>query len=239
MRIRINMRIIIRRNITHQVLLFTLIAVKLSNEITYGFSTNSHTIKSYPDDIHRRIVASTLTSTSIHPLSMTATSINSDSTTVNENQDRHLPIDESFEGLSKIHSNPDIFIITDFLDKGSCRDLIEKAEVKKLDLSPVAYAGKTNDKSELIGLAAKGPVVWASVLSAWYQLSQSSGGDGGSSLVQLGIQTLENYALFFIIAFVSITAFIEFRADELQTLRTSTSTTLDNLDDPKSGTGKM
>ena len=95
--------------------------------------------------------------------------------------------------------------------------------------------GKTDDKNELISLAAKGPVAWISILVAWYQLQNS----GNSDFLQLGINILANYAFFFALAFASITAFIEFRADELQSLRTSSSTTLDNLDDPESGTGEF
>ena len=146
-----------------------------------------------------------------------------------------IEINESFDGLKKVYSDPDVFIIENFLDEESCKDLIEKANEKKLDLSPVAYAGKTDDKNELISLAAKGPVAWLSILTAWYQLQSS----GNNDLVQLGINVLTYYAFFFAIAFASITAFIEFRADELQTLRTSSSTTLDNLNDPESGTGKL
>ena len=136
--------------------------------------------------------------------------------------------------LEKIYSNPDIFIIKDFLDESSCRDLINKAKEKKLDQSPVAYAGKTDDKNELLGLAAKGPVVWSSVLTAWYQSTLGSGDD----LIQFALHVVESYAAFFLLAFVGITAFINTREDELQSLRTSTSTTLDTLDDSNGGTGE-
>ena len=147
-----------------------------------------------------------------------------------------IRIDESCNGLKQIYSNPDIFIIENFLDEESCQDLISKAQEKKLDLSPVAYAGKSDDKSDLISLAAKGPVAWLSIISAWFQLQNNS--DNSGDLVQFGIHVLENYGLFFLLAFALINAFIESRVDELQTLRTSTSTTLDNLDDPESGTSE-
>ncbi len=148
-----------------------------------------------------------------------------------------ISIDESFTGLKKIYSSPDIFIIENFLDESSCEDLINKAQDKDLSQSPVAYAGKTDDKNELLGLAAKGPVAWLALGLSWLQVQQNAD-SGSSSMMQLGINFFLDYAVFFAIAYASITAFIEFRADELQTLRTSTSTTLDNLDDPSSGTGE-
>ena len=151
------------------------------------------------------------------------------------NVGNRIPIDETFDGLTQIYSNPDIFVIEDFLDEASCQDLISKAQDKSLDLSPVAYAGKSNDKNELVSLAAKGPVAWLSILGAWYQLQSN---DSGDSMLQLGLHALQNYAVLFVLAFLSITAFIEFRADGLQSLRTSTSTTLDDLDDLNSGTGE-
>lgn len=152
---------------------------------------------------------------------------------------KRLNFDETYAGLEKVYSDPDIFIIQDFLDKESCQDLIKKAQAKKLDLSPVAYAGKADDRNELISLAAKGPVAWLSIVSAWFQFQQGGGnGEAGNNLIPFGINVLTNYGIILLLAVVSITAFIQFRADGLQELRTSTSTTLDDLDDPKSGTCK-
>mmetsp|Transcript_25898 Transcript_25898/g.29606 ORF Transcript_25898/g.29606 Transcript_25898/m.29606 type:complete len:391 (-) Transcript_25898:319-1491(-) len=143
-----------------------------------------------------------------------------------------ISIDDTFPGLTKIYSNPDVYIIKNFLDETSCEDLINKATEKKLDQSPVAYAGKNDDRNELLDLAAKGPVAWFSILSAWFQIKDESAAD----IVQLGLHTLQNYAVLFIVAAAGITLFIDSRADSLQSLRTSTSTTLDNLDDSSSGT---
>ena len=53
-----------------------------------------------------------------------------------------IPINENFPGLKRIYSNPDIFVIENFLEDSYCEDLIEKATEKKLERSPVAYAGK-------------------------------------------------------------------------------------------------
>mmetsp|Transcript_8762 Transcript_8762/g.13083 ORF Transcript_8762/g.13083 Transcript_8762/m.13083 type:complete len:352 (-) Transcript_8762:92-1147(-) len=190
--------------------------------------TSSCTSYIFPSSLPQRAVPVSLFSAT------TSTSAVAQNFNTNKVGDR-IPIDESFAGLKRIYSGPDIFIIEDFLDKSSCEDLIRKAQEKKLDQSPVAYAGKTDDKNELIGLAAKGPVAWIALGLGWFQVQQSTDGN----IMQLGINVLENYVLFFILAFASITAFIEFRADELQTLRTSTSTTLDNLEDPKGGAARF
>ncbi len=55
-----------------------------------------------------------------------------------------IPINENFAGLKRIYSNPDIFVIENFLEDSYCEDLIEKATEKKLERSPVAYAGKSS-----------------------------------------------------------------------------------------------
>lgn len=139
--------------------------------------------------------------------------------------DERIAIDESLEGVQKINTNPDIFIIQDFLDKKSCTVLINKATEKKMNQSPVAYAGKTDDIKELLGLAAKGPVVWLGVLSAYFQIQSS----GSSDVASLLVHAVQNYIAFFLLAAVSIFAFVQSREDGLQELRTSTSTTLDDL----------
>lgn len=138
-----------------------------------------------------------------------------------------LAIDENLNGVTKVNSNPDIFIIHKFLDEKYCAGLIENAQKKKLDQSPVAYAGKMDDIKELISLAAKGPVAWFSIISAWLQIKDSDSTDQ----IQLLIHILQNYAALFCVAAAGIILFIQSRADNLQTLRTSTSTTLDDLDE--------
>ncbi len=145
---------------------------------------------------------------------------------------QRIDIDEKFKGLEAIHTNPDVYLIRDFLDEQYCTDLIEKAQMKKLDQSPVAYAGKTDDMKELISLAAKGPVVWLSVAAAWFQVKD----DAAANQIQLLFNAGQNYVIFLLLAVAGITAFISSREGDLQALRTSTSTTLDNLDNDQSGT---
>ena len=140
---------------------------------------------------------------------------------------QRIGIDENLSGVTKINSNPDIFIISDFLDKKYCADLINRAQDKKLEQSPVAYAGKMDDIKELLGLAAKGPVAWFSIISAYFQVT----GEGSTDQVQLLIHALQNYVGLFFVAAAGIYVFIQSRASSLQDLRTSTSTTLDDLDE--------
>lgn len=141
-----------------------------------------------------------------------------------------VPINESFPGLKKIYSNPDIFVIEEFLEESYCQDLIEKASAKKLERSPVAYAGWTDDFKELVELSSKGPVAWISLLSAWFQVK-----DNGGTQVDLVIHALQNYAIAFVVAMMLIGGFTYSRAQSLKDLRTSTSTTLDDMTDASYG----
>ena len=103
-----------------------------------------------------------------------------------------LAINDDFPGLEMIHSNPDIFIIRNFLHDPHCQDLIDRAVDKKLERSPVAYAGWTADFKDLLELAAKGPVVWAALVGAWYQVK-----DSNATQIELVIHALQNYAVIF------------------------------------------
>jgi hypothetical protein len=165
--------------------------------------------------------------------STTTTTITGPSSTSTGNHER-IDIDENFKGIERIHSNPDIFIIHNFLEKHHCEDLIVKASEKKMKQSPVAYAGKMDDVKELLGLAAKGPVAWFSIISAWLQVKDNNSATAATTAasadqLQFLFHALQNYALGFLIAAVGIFVFIQSREDGLQNLRTSTSTTLDDL----------
>lgn len=141
-----------------------------------------------------------------------------------------IPINEEYEGLTLIHSNPDIYTIENFLDEESCNDLIRRAKEKSMDQSPVAYAGWTKDVKDLLELAAKGPVAWVALTTAWLQVKD----DSNVNQIGLFVHVLQNYATAFIVAAAGILAYTKFRTDGLQSLRTSTSTTLDDLTLPKS-----
>lgn len=136
-----------------------------------------------------------------------------------------IQINQDYPGLKLIHANPDVYIIENFLDDTSCQDLIDRAKEKGTSRSPVAYAGWTEDIKELLGLAASGPVTWLAILGAWYE----SQGEENASVLSLVLHSFRNYAGLFVVAAVLIAAFTKFRSDELQKLRTSSSTTLDDL----------
>ena len=136
-----------------------------------------------------------------------------------------IAINEGYPGLKRVHANPDVFIIENFLDGTSCQDLIDRANEKGTSRSPVAYAGWTDDIKDLLGLAASGPVTWFAILGAWYEAQ----GDENASILSLVLHSFRNYAGLFVIAAVLIAGFTKFRADGLQSLRTSSSTTLDDL----------
>ena len=144
---------------------------------------------------------------------------------------RRIPINEQFPGIQKIHSSPDIFILENFLSPSSCKDLIERAKSKKLDPSPVAYAGWTDDVKELVELAAKGPVSWGAIGLAWAQTK-----DVETTQFDLVSRMVQNYGALLIIAFIAIGIYTWTRAEGLRGQRTSTSTTLGDLD---SGTGAL
>ena len=146
-----------------------------------------------------------------------------------------LPINEKFQGLKKVHSNPDVYVIENFLDTSSCKNMIECAKLKRLEQSPVAYAGWTTDFKELLTLAAKGPVSWLSIFTAWIQTKD----DSAATVPDLLKHFLTNYPLFYIVSAVAIASFIRFQELSLKSMRTSTSTTLDSLDSPNSGSTKF
>jgi hypothetical protein len=136
-----------------------------------------------------------------------------------------IQINEAYPGLKRVNANPDVFIIENFLDEMSCQDLIDKAKEKGTSRSPVAYAGWTDDIKDLLGLAASGPVTWFAILGAWYEAQ----GDENASILSLVLRSFRNYAGLFVVAAALIAGFTKFRADGLQSLRTSSSTTLDDL----------
>ena len=57
----------------------------------------------------------------------------------------HLPINQDFPGLERVYSNPDVYVIRDFLDIDSCRDMMDQASSKTMAQSLVAYAGWTSE----------------------------------------------------------------------------------------------
>ncbi len=107
------------------------------------------------------------------------------------------------------------------------QDMINRAQEKTLERSPVAYAGWTKAFKDLVELAAKGPVARLSLIGAWVQVKD----DADANQVSLVVHALQNYAIIFAVVTAAIAAFTVSRAEGLKSLWTSTSTTLDNLSD--------
>ena len=175
---------------------------------------------------------------SIHSLTTTllphrclTTRLYQSSTAVGTTMGPPLSINEQFAGLQKIYNDPDVYIIENFLDEASCYDMMKQAKEKKLQQSPVAYAGWTTDVKDLLALAAKGPVSWLAILTAWIQTKD----DNTATVYDLVKHTLINFPLYYVVAALGISAFFKSKVDDLQTMRTSTSTTLDNVNNPNSG----
>ena len=158
------------------------------------------------------------------PLMMTATAATSPSGSVMK-VGKRMVINESYAGLQQVHFDPDVYIIHNFLSDEACKDLIQKAEQKGTTRSPVAYAGWTTDFKDLLGLAATGPVTWIALFSAWYEAQ----GNIGGGVPLLVVHALRNYISTFAVAVIAVGAFVKWRSDTLGELRTSTSTTLDEL----------
>ena len=137
----------------------------------------------------------------------------------------HLPIDSDFPGLEQVHYNPDIYVIRNFLDTQACTDMMTQASRRDMAQSPTAYSGWTQDIKDLVELAARGPVAWCSLGAAWWQLHDQADA-GPADLVQLSVQY---FAIGMVLAGAAIVAFTKSRTDSLQELRTSTSTTLDDI----------
>ena len=134
-----------------------------------------------------------------------------------------LPIDEAYPGLRRIHAAPDVYLVDGFLDARHCDDLVQQAAAKgDMAQSPVAYSGWTQDLSDLIELAAKGPVAWGAIGIAWLQTKDVEGA-GTLELVQ---HILVNFGGLLAVAVAGIALFTKSRADGLQAMRTSTSTTV-------------
>ena len=136
-----------------------------------------------------------------------------------------IAIREDLEGLQRIHADPDVYVIDNFLDAASCQDLIRQATAKGLDQSPVAYAGWTEDFKDLVELAAKGPVAWLAIGLGWLQTKDVP----DASQFELVGHMVQDFLGLMVVAILGIGIFTKSRGDSLQDMRTSTSTTLDNM----------
>ena len=134
--------------------------------------------------------------------------------------DDHVPIDRFYDGLRQIHTSPDIFLVDDFLTAEACDAIVAAARAEEMDQSPVVYAGWTNDVSDVVSTAARGPALWAAALA----MLSGAGADGpGPGLLLSGAGT---YACVVAAAAAGAGAWVKAREAQLRGMRTSTSCVL-------------
>jgi hypothetical protein len=135
--------------------------------------------------------------------------------------DDHVPIDRLYDGLRQLHSKPDVFLVDDFLTSDECDSIVAAAKKKNMSQSPVVYAGWTNDVSDIVTTAARGPALWAAALA---MLAGSAAAGPGPQLLLNGVGA---YAAVVAVVASGAVAFVKFRERQLQGMRTSTSCVLD------------
>ena len=133
--------------------------------------------------------------------------------------DRHIAIDPDFPGLRRINRSPDVYVVDGFLSSGECDSIREEASKREMTLSPVAFAGWTEDLKLLLRLLPVG------VVPVMYNLLA-----GGMPKWEVAIIGLAFWAFLVGIFSTLATSLVEKRETELQSLRTSTSTTLPNAE---------
>jgi hypothetical protein len=130
--------------------------------------------------------------------------------------DTHVEIDAGFPGLRQIHSSPDVYLVDNLLTSSECDEIVEAAKSKGLELSPVAYAGWTEDFgifSRLLPIGAL-PTV-NSMLNA---------GEPAFKVAGVGLSI---WAVLSAVYWGCAYLWSQKRLGDLQKLRTSTSTILD------------
>jgi len=139
--------------------------------------------------------------------------------------DDHVPIDRFYTGLRQLHASPDVFIVDDFITPNQCDSIVAAAKTRAMDQSPVVYAGWTNDVSEVVNIAARGPALWIAALSML--AAASSNGAGPGVLINGAVA----YALIVGVAAAGAGTYVKYKESQLQGMRTSTSCALDGASD--------
>jgi hypothetical protein len=133
--------------------------------------------------------------------------------------DRHIQIDKDFPGLRKVHRTPDIYVIENFLTAEECDSIVDEAKTRDMVLSPVAYAGWTEDLKLVLRLL---PVVVVPVMQNLLLR--------GTPKWEVAILTVGLWTALAAAVTALATAVASKREEDLQALRTSTSTTLPNAE---------
>ena len=139
--------------------------------------------------------------------------------------DDHVPIDRFYTGLKQLHASPDVFIVDDFITPNQCDSIVAAAKTRAMDQSPVVYAGWTNDVSEVVNTAARGPALWIAALSML--AAASSNGAGPGVLINGAVA----YALIVGVAAAGAGTYVKYKESQLRGMRTSTSCALDGASD--------
>lgn len=115
------------------------------------------------------------------------------------------------QSVKYLHRDPDVMYLPKFISSRDCVELIEAAG-GKFERSPVAYSGWTTDVEEIVRLWVRGPGLWLGAAAEWWTRSIPL------TLGALGLSTLAVFGL--------ASGWADWRRQNLQSLRTSKSTTL-------------
>ena len=130
--------------------------------------------------------------------------------------DDHIEIDPSFPGLRQVHSSPDIFLVDGLLSGAECDEIVEAARGRGLELSPVAYAGWTEDAG-----------IFARLLPVGALPTVNSMLNAGEPAYKVALVGLAIWAGLAAVYWGGAYVWSQKRTADLQKLRTSTSTILD------------
>lgn len=146
--------------------------------------------------------------------------VSADPTSASNPLDDHVPVDRFYDGLRQLHASPDVFLVDDFLTSEQCDTIVAAAERRDMNQSPVVYAGWTNDVSDVVTNAARGPALWAAALS---MLSGAASTGPGPGILAEGAVA---YAVVVLLAGAGAGAWVKYREAQLRGMRTSTSCVL-------------
>ena len=129
-------------------------------------------------------------------------------------------MDATFPRLRRLHADPDVWEVEDFLTADEAASVVAAASAKDLTRSPTVYAGWTEDARELLSLCAGGPAVWAALVPANGALQAGEG--YGAALGAFA----SAWAAAMAAAGAAVLAWVRWREQGLAELRTSSSVTL-------------
>jgi hypothetical protein len=130
--------------------------------------------------------------------------------------DKHIDVDSSFPGVRQIHTSPDIFLVDGLLSGPECEEIVNAARDRGLELSPVAYAGWTEDAG-----------IFARLLPIGALPTVNSMLNAGEPVYKVALVGLAIWGGLAAVFWGGAYLWAQKRTAELQKFRTSTSTILD------------